>query len=726
MLRCLILFINKAAALLSQQDRRIWILLLYKRSAVLQRGVGQEKIEEVDPMKMKQNWLYVSLVTLLLTLPPAPVYGGGSSEEETQTLAPYFFVEGADPAVDHFPLKDTTVESHINGAIAETYVTQTYSNEGSRPINASYVFPVSTKVSVHGMTMTIDDQVISAQIQEKEEAKETFETAKSEGKSASLLEEQRPNVFTMDVANIMPGDEVRIKLHYTELIGSTDGTYQFVFPTVTGPRYPSPSEADDPQAEKWVASPYLPQGSTVPGTYAVTVDISAGVPISQITSPSHQIKVSQEEATLAQVTLADPSVYAGDRDLILEYTLAGETLAGGLQLDKGDDESFFMLTLQPPERVLPQDILPREYIFVLDVSGSMGGYPLDTAKSLIRDLVSGLTAQDSFNLILFSDDTIPLADRSLPADRSNINLALDLIDRLEGGGGTMLAPALLKALSLPQDGETARSIVIITDGYLSGEKEIFDLVRKNLGDTSFFSFGIGTSVNRYLIEGIGTVGAGEAFVVTDEEEAPEAAARFRTYIQAPLLTDIQVDFDGFEAYDVEPSAIPTLFAKKPVVLFGKWRGEPSGTIHVSGKTAKGDYQLDIPVSQAAEKPADPAIRYLWARTRVAQLTDLGSPKGDEDAVRKEVTDLGLRYSMMTPYTSFVAVSETVRNPQGESTDVDQPLPLPSRVSDLAVGAIGYTTGSEPGGICLILMALLLPAVWHLRKKATGYPKADRV
>ncbi len=279
MLRCLILFINKAAALLSQQDRRIWILLLYKRSAVLQRGVGQEKIEEVDPMKMKQNWLYVSLVTLLLTLPPAPVYGGGSSEEETQTLAPYFFVEGADPAVDHFPLKDTTVESHINGAIAETYVTQTYSNEGSRPINASYVFPVSTKVSVHGMTMTIDDQVISAQIQEKEEAKETFETAKSEGKSASLLEEQRPNVFTMDVANIMPGDEVRIKLHYTELIGSTDGTYQFVFPTVTGPRYPSPSEADDPQAEKWVASPYLPQGSTVPGTYAVTVDISAGVPI---------------------------------------------------------------------------------------------------------------------------------------------------------------------------------------------------------------------------------------------------------------------------------------------------------------------------------------------------------------------------------------------------------------------------------------------------------------
>lgn len=696
-------------------------------------------------MKKRQNRLLAFFTVLFLALSSSAVYGGGSGEGE-QTQAPYFFIEGADPAIDHFPLKDTTVDTHISGTIAETFVTQTYVNEGTRPIHASYVFPASTKVSVHGMTMQIADQTIVAKIKEKEEAKEEFEEAKEAGKSASLLEEQRPNVFTMDVANILPGDTVRIQLHYTELIGSVDGTYQFVFPMVAGPRYPSPSEADDPKAEKWVASPYLPQGTTPPGTYSVDIELAAGVPISQIHSPSHAICVTQEDASTAKIALADPSVYAGDRDLILEYKLTGEEIAGGLLLDDSGEEDLFMLTLQPPERVRSGDILPREYIFVLDVSGSMGGYPLDTAKALIRDLVTSLTGADCFNLILFSDDAVPLADRSLPANSANIRLACDLIDQLEGGGGTLLAPALKQAVALPRDEGMARSIVTITDGYLSGEKEIFDLIRANLGDTSFFSFGIGSSVNRYLIEGIGTVGAGEAFVVTDEEDAAEAASRFCTYIQSPILTDIQVDFDGFDVYDVEPSAIPTLFAQKPVVLLGKWRGEPAGTIRISGKSGSGDYHLDIPVSQAIQSAArqearltaqdtagleagqadsspGQAIRYLWARTRVARLTDLGSPDGDEEAVRKEVTDIGLTYSMVTPYTSFIAVAETVRNTTGDGTQVDQPLALPSRVSDLAVGTVGYTTGSEPGSF-LLLLAVLLPALCILERRKTKHVRPD--
>lgn len=670
-------------------------------------------------MKKKNNWPLAVLTVLFFALSPKHAYGG-SPDEGAQTQAPYFFIEGADPAIDRFPLKDTSVETHISGTIAETFVTQTYANEGTRPINASYVFPVSTKVSIHGMTMQIADQMITAKIKEKEEAKEEFEEAKSEGKSASLLEEQRPNVFTMDVANILPGDEVRIQLHYTELIGSVDGTYQFVFPTVAGPRYPSPSEAYDPKAEKWAASPYLPQGTTPPGTYSVDIELAAGVPVSQIHSPSHEICVTQEDPSIAKIALADPSVYAGDRDLILEYKLTGEEMTGGLLLDDSGEEDLFMLTLQPPERVQNGDILPREYIFVLDVSGSMGGYPLDTAKALIRDLVLNLTEADCFNLILFSDDAVPLADRSLPASSANVQLACDLIDRLEGGGGTLLAPALEDAISLPRDRDVARSIVTITDGYLSGEKEIFDLIRGHLGDTSFFSFGIGSSVNRYLIEGIGTAGAGEAFVVTDEEDAAEAASRFRTYIQSPILTDIQVDFDGFDVYDVEPSAIPTLFAKKPVVLLGKWRGEPTGTIRISGKSGSGDYQLEIPVSQAlqgaAEKETGNAIGYLWARTRVAQLTDLGSFDSETEAIRKEVTDIGLTYSMVTPYTSFIAVSEAIQNTTGDSTDVDQPLPLPSRVSNLAVGTVGYTTGSEPGSILLLFAALLIPALCILERR----------
>lgn len=252
--------------------------------------------------------------------------------------------------------------------IAETYVTQTYVNEGKEPINASYVFPASTKVTVHGMKMEIGDHVVTAKIKEKEEGKEEFEQAKSEGKSSSLLEQERPNVFTMNVANIMPGDTVRLELHYTELIVSTEGTYQFVFPTVVGPRYKSVSGDTDAGGEPWVETPYLKEGDTPPGSYNICVRLAAGVPITDLTSGSHKVDIAWEEKLAAQVTLSGEEEFAGNRDFILDYKLTGQDISSGLMLGTGDKEKFFMLMVQPPVRVKTEDIPPREYIFVLDVS----------------------------------------------------------------------------------------------------------------------------------------------------------------------------------------------------------------------------------------------------------------------------------------------------------------------------------------------------------------------
>lgn len=667
---------------------------------------------------MKKNKITLILLTafLLLLTPSASVHARESqTETEDVTLAPYFIVENTDSSVDCFPLKETDVTANISGTIAEIYVVQTYTNEGNTPINASYVFPASAKVTVHGMKMQIGNNIVTAKIKEKEEAREEFEQAKSEGKSTSLLEQKRSNVFTMDVANIMPGDTVNIELHYTELISPLEGTYQFVFPTVTGPRYAEPADASDADANGWVESPYLESGSHVKGKYNITVNLSTGVPITYLKSKSHLINIGWDNNSSACITLADPQDFAGNRDFILDYRLTGDQVNSGLVLTNNESKNFFMLTVQPPERYTPLDIPPREYIFVLDVSGSMNGYPMDTAKSLIRDLVSNLNETDKFNLILFSGSSEQLSDKSLPATKENIRLAVDLIDKQEGYGGTSLSPALESAINIPTVEAAARSIVVITDGYISGEQNIFDLISQNLGTTSFFSFGIGTSVNRYLIDGIAYAGAGESFVVTDEADAAETAQRFRTYIQSPILMDIKVTYDGFDVYDVEPASLPTLFAQKPIVLFGKYRGEASGTITVTGKTGSQDYVQKISVSDVKTQTDSDAVRYLWARTRAERLMDYGYSKDDPE-VKDEVTQLGLTYSMMTPYTSFVAVIDTVRNPEGEAADVDQPNPLPLGVSNLAVGG-GYRAYSEPGEMILILsiICVLLIRVFYRRR-----------
>ena len=328
----------------------------------------------------------------------------------------------------------------------------------------------------------------------------------------------------------------------------------------------------------------------------------------------------------------------------------------------------------------------------------MYGYPLDTAKDLIRGLAADLRDIDSFNLVLFSDDTYLLSTKSLAATSKNVQAAIDLIDEQEGGGGTSMLEALQTAVSVPMKEDIARSVVIITDGYISNEEDIYDLINENMDTASFFSFGIGCSVNDYLIKGIAQCGMGESFLVTDSEDAEESAKRFASYIEAPLMTGITVEYEGFDVYDVATATPSILYARKPLILFGKWRGEPAGTITVKGKAGGEDYVQESAVADSAVDTEDESVRYLWARTKLDQLAGYGSIRND-DSVKEEITKLGLDYNMTTPYTSFVAVVEEIRNPEGESEDVQQANPLPLQVSNLAVGG-GYTAYSEPGGILL--------------------------
>ena len=660
--------------------------------------------------------LAVVAVGILLT-------GGGAAyaekaEPTTKTLSPYFYVETGAEGRDDLPLKATAVHAVITGVIADVRVTQAYANQGNLPINARYIFPASTRAAVHGMRMTVGEDVVIAHISERQAAKKKFTQARAAGKSASLLEQQRPNVFSMNVANIMPGDTVSIELHYSELLVPEEGVYRFVYPTVVGPRYATIPEAVADDHHLWIENPYLTSDQAPTSELTIQISLAAGLPIQQVACGSHAVDVAWEGDSRAQIELAAEESHGGNRDFILEYRLSGDQIQTGLMLYQGEEENFFMLMVQPPRRVTPEVVPPREYIFVLDVSGSMYGFPLDTAKELMKKLLADLRPVDRFNVILFAGSARLLAPRSLPADTATVQAAVQLIDHQEGGGGTELARALKTGMELPRDYEGARTVVLVTDGYIAAEKEVFSLIAEHAGDCNVFAFGIGGSVNRHLIEGVARAGQGEPFVVTDPLAAAATAARFKKYIEAPVLTGINGDF---AAYDVEPGRPADLFAQRPLVLCGKWKGEPTGTIAITGTAGNGPYAETIDAAPGTSSDDHRALPFLWARTRLSRLSDLASVEEDQET-RGQVTQLGLRYNLLTAYTSFVAVHEVVRNISSPAEDVDQPLPLPHQVSNLAVGSHNVPE-PEMGFILTVLAAA--GAITALRRKRLATTTSDK-
>lgn len=638
-----------------------------------------------------------------LTVAWSPAFADDAEARPAE--GPYFQVGSSEPGVDRLPLKATRVDVRIAGVVAEVTVTQQYRNEGQRPIEARYVFPGSTRAAVHAMQVRLAGRTIVAQIDEKQRARIRHETAKREGRTSALLEQHRPNVFEMNVANILPGDDIAVELRYTELIAPDAGRYAFVFPTVVGPRYHVPSAQGG--GTPFPATPFLREGEASASAFDLNVQFAAPLPVSELRSPSHGIEVQGEGTPAAQVAISETTP-RNDRDFILEYRLAGERTATGLTLfqapgdDGGPGENFFLALVEPPRAIAPAQINPREYVFVVDISGSMHGQPLATAKTLLRNLIGGLRPSDSFNVMLFSGSSRMLDERPVPATRANIERAIAVIDQARGGGSTEIVPALRRIAALPKNPDVARSVIVVTDGYVTVENQVFELVRRNLGNSNVFAFGIGSSVNRHLIEGIARAGQGEPFVVTKPELAAAQAERLRRMIEAPVLTGLHARFDGLEVYDVEPAsldALPDVLGGRPVLIHGKWRGEPRGQLVLEGVSAAGRHSEVVPV--AAPDANAGALRQLWARQRIQQLSDQEALEGGS-AQREAITALGLRYSLLTQYTSFIAVDQVVRTDQ-PAVPVDQALPLPQGVSENAVGAAVPSTPEPAAWLSLIVV-----------------------
>lgn len=601
----------------------------------------------------------------------------GNSTSES----PYFFITsntGGDP----LPLKSTHADVNITGVIADVTIEQEYKNEGQSPLEAIYMFPASSQAAIYSMEMTVGNRKIVAHIEEKQKARENYNQAKAEGKRASLLEQQRPNLFQMNVANIMPNDVVKVTLRYTELLVPEEGSYKFVYPTVAGPRYSGETRS---VSAPITSVPYTETGKMP--AYACTIDVhlSTGMPIQEIASGTHKIITHYSNTGTADITLSPDDKNPGNRDFVLAYKLAGSAIETGLMLYEHGDENFFLLMVQPPKRIVKEEVPPREYIFIVDVSGSMHGFPINTTKILLRNLIVNLKPTDRFNVLVFESGAYWLADQSLPAIEENIGKANAFLDQQQGGGGTNLLSAMKKAMSFPRQEEgLSRSFIVVTDGYVNVEKEVFDIIRTRSDEANLFSFGIGSSVNRYIIEGMAHVGMSEPFIVLNQEGAAQAAERFRKYINNPVLTQVKKSFAGLQTYDVEPVSIPDVLAERPIIIYGKYRGKAQGSITLEGFAGKKKFKKVIPVNTTTPDKNHAAIRYLWARKKI-QLLDDYKNIGDATDEQKTVTALGLKYNLMTAYTSFVAIEEQPVNNEKILTTVKQPLPLPESVENSAVG-----------------------------------------
>ncbi|MGB1206488.1 MAG: TonB family protein [Chitinophagales bacterium] len=637
---------------------------------------------------MKTTTFYFTLYCLfLLCSPNAFSYSLHEEHKNNDTQSPYFFIETDEQGNEKMPLKSTDVHANIAGVMADVCIKQVYQNTGKTPIEAIYVFPLGTRAAVYGMEMYVGERVITAKIEEKNKAKQAYTTAKKQGKRAALLEQERPNVFQMQVANIMPNETVEVHLSYTELLVPKDGRYEFVYPAVVGPRYGG--EKIDEQltasseTDNWVANPYLEEGKNSNTTLNITTHINAGLPIQAINCKSYETKTSYLDTHSAIVSLNKKEQKQGNKDYILEYELKGKQIESGVLLYENGDENFFLSMIQPPKNIGKKQIVPREYIFVIDISGSMNGFPLDVSKSLMTDLFQNLKSTDKFNILFFAGGSNVLSEQSLNVTTANVTKAQQWLSKQNAGGGTNLFSAVKRAFQLPKAKHFSRSMVVITDGYISVEKEVFDFIGSNLNESNVFAFGIGSSVNRHLIEGMAHVGQGEAFIVTSKNEAKQKAKALNTYIEQPVLSNIRFEFKDFEAYEVAQKSIPDLFSERPILIFGKYKGEPKGEIVLKGNIGKQKYEKHIRLKKMKADAKNKALRYLWAKEKIRHLDDYKTWTNNKEH-EIEMVALGMQYNLLTAYTSFVAIDEEIANKNGNPTSVKQPLPLPAGVSNMAI------------------------------------------
>ena len=587
-----------------------------------------------------------------------------NAQEPTQ--GSLFAFDSKGKALGESPLKSTSVRVEIRGPLARVTVEQEFSNNFGKPIEAVYTFPLSNTGAVDRMAIKIGERSIRGKIMRREDADKAYEKAKKEGKTAALLDQDRPNVFSQRVANILRSERIVVKISYVERLASRDGGYEFVFPMVVAPRY-SPKgrrvSSASPRIDK------TRSGQNI----SIEVDLDAGFPLENITSPLHEIIIADLSPSKRKIRLSRLAEIP-NRDFVLRYDFTGQRITDSILTESHGDGGFFLLQTAPPEDFRIEDVRPKEIVFVLDTSGSMEGFPIEKAKESMMLAIKGLYPRDRFNVITFAGETQILFERPVPATPENIAAANEFLQSRKGSGGTEMMKAIEAAFAGSETGEHLRIVCFMTDGLVSNEDGILRTIQRN-PKARVFAFGIGDSVNRFLLDGMARQGRGEVEYVTLSDDGSAGARRFHRRIRNPLMTDISIDWRDLPVTELAPSTIPDLFDVKPVFILGRYRKGPGGEITIKGTTSGQPIERTVPVKFPESQSHQGAIGALWARARIEELSsDLRtSPDFEAELLKEEITRLALEFNLASQYTSFVAVEEQVRNVDGELQTVEVPV-----------------------------------------------------
>jgi len=606
------------------------------------------------------------------------------------------------------PLTRTSVKADVAGFGAHVSVTQVFHNPTRESIEAIYTFPLPNNAAVDHMTMRIGNRVIEGRIKEKNEARRIYEVAKNQGQAAALLDQERPNIFTQRVANITPGAEVDIEIQYVQTLKYQGGSFEFNFPMTVGPRFLG--NAPDPHK---ISPPIARPGTRTGANIDLSVNIDAGAPVESMKSVLHQITTTQVDKSHYKVILTKEDEIP-NRDFILRYQVAKNSLSdvfvGHMDAERG---GFFGLAVLPPMTITPEDVTPREFIFVIDRSGSQQGFPIEKSRELALKLVDTMRAKDTFNIISFADDTTTLWPAPRPNTPSNLEAAKTFLKGVQAGGGTQLREGLLASLNQKRDPEKLRIIVFNTDGFIGDESQVLDTIQKNRSNVRLFTFGIGNSVNRYLIDAMSAEGRGEAEYVTLSEEADGAVQRFVKRMRTPVLTDVSVKINGQKVSEVEPPYAPDVFDQSPVYVFGRYQTPGPATVTISGNHGGEPWSKTMHVTLPMVD-RHPQIMSMWARNRVDSLTRenyTGQFSDNGKDLRAAITDAALEFGIMSDYTSFVAVEDRIVNIGGRQRRVHVPIEMADgvslgndkedlmsiKVSSAAMLAVPAQSGSAGGG-----------------------------
>ncbi|MCB9761784.1 MAG: VWA domain-containing protein [Alphaproteobacteria bacterium] len=620
--------------------------------------------------------------------------------------------------VSTLPLLRSEVNARIDGDLASVTLTQTFANPGDVPLDARYLFPLPEDAAVHAMTMTAGDLVVRAEIREKEQARKEYETAKAEGKQAALLTQHRPNVFTQEVANLPPGEQVVVELSYAWAVPREDGAYAFMFPMTVGPRFipGGGSQVEGAAAELNAWAPGMPVGETTPpktvgaDRIRLNVTLNGGVRVGLLESPTHPVTMRADGPRVRHVSL-DTSADVPNDDFILRYRLGHDDVGVGVMTEGEGGEGTVSLLIEPPQAIERSAQVPREMVFLLDTSCSMKGKPMDASKRFMLRALDTLGEQDSFRIIRFSDDASALSDEPLPATGGNIVRGKEYVRELSGNGGTQMTRGITAALSTPPRAGVMRTVVFLTDGYIGNEGDIIALVEKLDSDARLFALGIGGSVNRYLLTELARVGRGTARVVTEMDKAEAEADRLAERLAAPVMADLVIDWGDAPVRLATPERLPDLFLGDSLRVLARYDGVGTFPITLRGRNGSAPVEIPVTLELPQRGEGGEALRLVWARYQIEDLMQQYTSPANADRreqLQSEVTAMGLEHGLVTQWTAFVAVADekAVASNDGPKRQVELPSRSGNPVrTNYGGGSFSGSASPEPAGWAAILLLL---------------------